>query len=111
MLVVCKNVCFSLGAVDAGEDLVGILGAGEGWSFQVVYGVRTSRVTPNAAALASIGCVQARDEQATSRRPKANVASVRGLAIVSQHRSDSNSSGLCCAGLTGLPDAIGVVWP
>jgi HEAT repeat protein len=29
-LVVCKNVCFSLGAVDAGEDLVGVLGPGEG---------------------------------------------------------------------------------
>ena len=28
-LVFCKNVCFSLGALDAGEDLVGVLGPGE----------------------------------------------------------------------------------
>jgi len=27
--VVCKGVCFSLGARDAGEDLVGVLGPGE----------------------------------------------------------------------------------
>jgi hypothetical protein len=28
-LVVCKNVCFSLGAADAGQDLVRVLGPGE----------------------------------------------------------------------------------
>lgn len=36
-LVLCKSVYFSLGAVDAGEDLVGVLGPGEkglGWSLQ-----------------------------------------------------------------------------
>jgi hypothetical protein len=29
VLVDCKDACFSLGAVDAGEDLVGVLGPGE----------------------------------------------------------------------------------
>src|SRR5215510_6784879 len=28
-LVVCKNICFSLGAADAGQDLVRVLGPGE----------------------------------------------------------------------------------
>ena len=30
MLVVCKGIRFSLGASDPGEDLVGVLGPGEG---------------------------------------------------------------------------------
>ena len=28
--MVCKDACFSFGAVDAGEDLVGVLGPGDG---------------------------------------------------------------------------------
>jgi hypothetical protein len=28
-LVLCKSGCFSLGALDAGEDLIGVLGPGE----------------------------------------------------------------------------------
>jgi hypothetical protein len=33
--VVCKSGCFSLGALDAGEDLVSVLGPGE-WAGMVV---------------------------------------------------------------------------